>query len=98
MFRPKFPEAPTLPSAHVISTSVPAVQHGHAPACSCQHTAPVSAPARRVVPGFSGGTVAAVVTVGIVLTALLAAVAVTAISVAVAAVVMRSLLSSQRRR
>ncbi|MES4906313.1 MULTISPECIES: hypothetical protein [unclassified Streptomyces] len=98
MFRPKFPEAPTLPSTHVISPSVPAVQHGHAPACPCQHTAPAPAPARRVASGFSAGTVAAVVTVGIVLTALLAAVAVTAISVAVAAVVMRSLLSNQRRR
>ncbi|MEU5031377.1 hypothetical protein [Streptomyces milbemycinicus] len=98
MFRPKFPEAPTLPSTHVISPTVPAVQHSHAPACSCQHTAPAPAPAHRMVPGFSGGTVAAVVTLGIVLTALLAAVAVTAISVAVAAVVMRSLLGSQRRR
>ncbi|MEU1668731.1 hypothetical protein ABZ547_35160 [Streptomyces sparsogenes] len=98
MFRPKFPEAPALPSAQVIGPSVPAVQHSHAPACSCQHTAPAPAPARRVVPGIRGGTVAAVVTVGIVLTALLAAVAVTAISVAVAAVVMRSLLGSQRRR
>ncbi|MGW3570282.1 hypothetical protein ACWDSL_41550 [Streptomyces sp. NPDC000941] len=96
MFRPKFPEAPALPSAHVISPSVPAVQHSHAPACSCQHTAP--APAHRMVPGVSAGTVAAVVTVGIVLTALLAAVAITAVSVAVAAVVMRSLLSNQRRR
>ena len=98
MFRPKFPEAPTLPSTHVISPSVPAVQHGHAPACSCQHTAPAPAPAHRMVPGLSAGTVAVVVTVGIVLTALLAAIAVTAISVAVAAVVMRSLLSNQRRR
>lgn len=97
MFRPKFPEAPALPSTHVISPSVPAVQHGHAPACSCQHTAPAPAPAHRM-PGVSAGTVAAVVTVGIVLTALLAAVAVTAISVAVTAVVMRSLLSSHRRR
>ncbi|MDT0548621.1 hypothetical protein [Streptomyces lonegramiae] len=98
MFRPKFPEAPALPSTHVISPSVPAVQHGQAPACSCQHIAPTPAPAHRMVPGFSGGTVAAVVTVGIVLTALLAAIAVTAISVAVAAVVMRSLLTNQRRR
>ncbi|MEU5108777.1 hypothetical protein AB0H07_42115 [Streptomyces sp. NPDC021354] len=98
MFRPKFPEAPTLPAAQVISPSVPAVQHGYAPVCSCQHTAAASAPTHRMVPGFNAGTVAAVVTVGIVLTALLAAVAVTAISVAVAAVVMRSLLSSQRRR
>ncbi|MFH8808257.1 hypothetical protein ACH4GZ_13545 [Streptomyces hygroscopicus] len=90
MFRPQYPETPAPPSAHL-------GQQGYAPACSCQHTA-APAPARRMVPEVSGGTVAAVVTVGIVLTALLAAVAVTAISVAVAAVVMRSLLSSQRRR
>ncbi|MFJ2199386.1 hypothetical protein [Streptomyces violaceusniger] len=98
MFRPKYPQAPTPSIVHV-STAVPAAQHGHAPACSCQH-APASAPARPagVLSGISAGTVGAVVTVGIVLTALLAAVAITAISVAVAAVVMHSLLASQRRR
>ncbi|MFC0599502.1 hypothetical protein [Streptomyces palmae] len=97
MFRPQYPEAPTLPSAHVISSAVPAAQHSYVPACSCQHTAaPMSA--RRVAPsiGLSAGTVGAVVTVGIVLTALLAAVAIAAVSVALAAVVMRSLLTSQR--
>ncbi|WP_435861974.1 hypothetical protein [Streptomyces sparsogenes] len=92
MFRPQYPEAPAPPSVHLVPG-----QHSHAPACSCQH-APAPAPARRMVPEVSGGTVAAVVTVGIVLTALLAAVAITAISVAVAAVVMRSLLTNQRRR
>ncbi|MET7764922.1 hypothetical protein ABZS71_23965 [Streptomyces sp. NPDC005393] len=99
MFRPKHPEAPTLPTAHTPTAAIPAVQHTHTPACSCQHT-PAPAPTRPAgaLSGLNGGTVGAVVTVGIVLTALLAAVAVTAISVAVAAVVMRSLLTSQRRR
>ncbi|WHX19620.1 hypothetical protein QFW82_22520 [Streptomyces malaysiensis subsp. malaysiensis] len=98
MFRPKYPEAPKPSIVHV-PTAIPAVQHGHAPVCSCQHTT-VPAPARPAgaLSGLNAGTVGVVVTVGIVLTALLAAVAVTAVSVAVAAVVMRSLLASQRRR
>ncbi|QKV93609.1 hypothetical protein HUT19_19125 [Streptomyces sp. NA02950] len=98
MFRPKYPETPTLPTVHLPGSATPATQRPHAPAaCGCQHT---SAPAPRRTPllGLNAGTVGAVVTVGIVLTALLAAVAVTAISVAVAAVVMRSLLTGQRRR
>ncbi|WP_435241216.1 hypothetical protein [Streptomyces cucumeris] len=86
MLRPKYPEPPTLPTTHLPAPA----------ACGCQHT---PAPASRTpLLGLNAGTVGAVVTVGIVLTALLAAVAVTAISVAVAAVVMRSLLTSQRRR
>ncbi|MGW4079482.1 hypothetical protein ACWELB_39445 [Streptomyces asiaticus] len=98
MFRPKYPEAPKPSIVHV-PTAVPAVQHSHVPACSCQH-APAPAPTRSAgaLSGLNAGTVGAVVTVGIVLTALLAAVAVTAVSVTVAAVVMRSLLNSQRRR
>ncbi|MFD8332025.1 hypothetical protein ACFV42_05085 [Streptomyces solisilvae] len=98
MFRPKYPEAPTPPIVHM-PTAVPAVQQHHAPACSCQHThAPAPIRPAGALSGINAGTVGAVVTVGIVLTALLAAVAVTAVSVAVAAVVMRSLLASQRRR
>ncbi|MEU8872836.1 hypothetical protein AB0D24_17005 [Streptomyces javensis] len=98
MLRPKYPEAPKPSIVHV-PTAVPAAQHHHAPACSCQHT-PAPAPTRPagVLSGLNAGTVGAVITVGIVLTALLAAVAVTAVSVAVAAVVMRSLVASQRRR
>ncbi|WP_432014998.1 hypothetical protein [Streptomyces cucumeris] len=93
MFRPKYPETPTLPTTHL---PAPAAQHHHAPAaCGCQHTPAPASQAPSL--GLNAGTVGAVVTVGIVLTALLAAVAVTAISVAVAAVVMRSLLTSQRR-
>ncbi|QKV97755.1 hypothetical protein HUT19_22820 [Streptomyces sp. NA02950] len=94
--RASYPEAPTLPTVHVPGPTAPAAQHHHAPACACQNT-PAPAP-RTPLLGLNAGTVGAVVTVGIVLTALLAAVAVTAISVTVAAVVMRSLLTSQRRR
>lgn len=93
MFRPKYPEAPKPSIVHV-PTAVPAAQ-----ACTCQHTtAPAPTRPAGALSGLNAGTVGAVVTVGIVLTALLAAVAVTAVSVAVAAVVMRSLLASQRRR
>ncbi|MFI0513015.1 SpdD protein [Streptomyces sp. WSLK1-5] len=82
MFLPKYPDNPTPPPAHT-------------------HTAATEpAPTRRALPTVSidQKTVAALVVGGVVLTALLAAVAVTAISVAVAAVVLRSLLRDQHRR
>lgn len=83
MLRPKLPDNPT--------TAAMNVQRGYARAPS---------PARPVAPhvalGF--GAVAAVVVVGVVLTALLLAIAVTAASVAVCAVVLRSLLSHSRSR
>ncbi|MFF3202453.1 MULTISPECIES: hypothetical protein [unclassified Streptomyces] len=83
MFLPKYPDNPTPPSAHP-----------HAPAD------PAPAPVRRSLPSVSidQKSVAAVLVGGVVLTALLAAVAVTAISVAVAAVVLRSLLRDHHRR
>ena len=84
MFLPKYPDNPTPPPTHT-----------HAP------TDPAPAPARRpALPSISidQKTVAAVLVGGVVLTALLAAVAVTAISVAVAAVVLRSLLRDHHRR
>ncbi|MFF3916609.1 SpdD protein [Streptomyces sp. NPDC001852] len=70
----------------------PPPAHTHAP------TDP--APARRTLPpvSISTGAIAAVITGGVVLTALLAAVAVSAISVAIAAVVLRSLFREQHRR
>ncbi|MFE2216836.1 SpdD protein [Streptomyces canus] len=82
MFLPKYPDSPTPPPAHT-------------------HTATTDqAPARCSLPSVSidQKTVVALVVGGVVLTALLAAVAVTAISVAVAAVVLRSLLRDQHRR
>ncbi|MFE9031554.1 SpdD protein [Streptomyces iakyrus] len=64
------------------------------------HTPAEPAPARRSLPSVSidQKTVVALVVGGVVLTALLAAVAVTAISVAVAAIVLRSMLRDHHRR
>ncbi|MFH9010075.1 SpdD protein [Streptomyces sp. NPDC017943] len=64
------------------------------------HTPTEPAPIRRSFPSVSidQKTIAALVVGGVVLTALLAAVAVTAISVAVAAVVLRSMLRDHHRR
>ncbi|WP_327344976.1 SpdD protein [Streptomyces europaeiscabiei] len=70
----------------------PPPAHTHAPADP--------APVRRLLPAVSigPGVVAAVAVGGVVLTALLAAVAVSAVSVAIAAVVLRSLIREQNRR
>ncbi|MFJ6295386.1 SpdD protein [Streptomyces griseoviridis] len=83
MFLPKYPDNPTPPPTHT-----------HAP------TYPAPAPVRRSLPSISldQKTVAAVLAGGVLLTALLAAVAVTAVSVAVTAVVLRSLLRDHHRR
>ncbi|MEU0585741.1 SpdD protein [Streptomyces sp. NPDC006132] len=64
------------------------------------HASADPTPVRRSLPSVSLDTnaVVALVVGGVVLTALLAAVAVTAISVAVAAVVLRSLLREHHRR
>ncbi|MFJ6899815.1 SpdD protein [Streptomyces hokutonensis] len=63
------------------------------------HTPADPTPVRRSLPTVSvdRNTVVALVVGGVVLTALLAAVAVTAISVAIAAVVLRSMLRDHRR-
>ncbi|MEU1176806.1 SpdD protein [Streptomyces sp. NPDC005820] len=82
MFLPKYPDNPT-----------PQPTHTHAPT----DPAPVRRPALPSV-SIDQKTVAAVLVGGVVLTTLLAAVAVTAISVAVAAVVLRSLLREHHRR
>ncbi|PZH09930.1 SpdD protein [Streptomyces sp. NTH33] len=64
------------------------------------HTPVDPSPVRRSLPpvSISTGAVVAVLTGGVVLTALLAAVAVSAVAVAVAAVVLRSLLREHHRR
>ena len=64
------------------------------------HTPSEPAPVRRWLPqvSISPGAIAAVVAGGVVLTALVTAVAVSAISVAIAAVVLRSLLRDHHRR
>jgi hypothetical protein len=78
---------PTTPAAPVITSAV----HAHAPVCACQQGYPATVPGRRAAPtlGVAAGAVAAVVTVGV---------PVAAVSVAVVALVLRSLLAPPRRR
>ncbi|WP_328399458.1 SpdD-like protein [Streptomyces sp. NBC_00390] len=111
MLRPKIPTMPT-PTGIVAPIIHPApVEQHHATACACQHpTAPAavpalvssSAPAVRLTPTglliAVGGGAAVVLVVGAVLVSLLLAVAITAASVAVCAVVLRSMVNNQRHR
>ncbi|MGW1883387.1 SpdD-like protein [Streptomyces sp. NPDC001970] len=113
MLRPRIPTMPT-PTGIVTPLTHPAtgtvVEHQHATACACQHTTPAPAPApvRSSVPAIRltptgllvavGGGAAVVLVVGAVLVSLVLAVAITAASVAVCAVVLRSLLNDSRQR
>ncbi|MFE9392722.1 hypothetical protein [Streptomyces sp. NPDC006784] len=85
------PQLPETPNPNLPTTA----QQVHAPACGCQHSAPVAPTPQRAIPSVGSGAVAAVAAVvvgGVVVVALLAAVVVTAVSVAVAALVLRSFL------
>ncbi|MFE2019912.1 SpdD-like protein [Streptomyces sp. NPDC059499] len=113
MIRPRIPVNP-LPTGIVtplITTAAPArasVDQHHTAACACQHTAPAplapaaSGPAVRLSPAgvlaAVGGGAAVVLVVGAVLVSLLLAVAITGASVAVCAVVLRSLLNNPPSR
>jgi hypothetical protein len=79
---------------------LPKYPHNPTPPPVHTHTPADPALVRRAAPqlSISTGTVAAVLVGGVVLTAFLAAVAVTAVSVAVAAVVLRSVLREHNRR
>jgi predicted lipid-binding transport protein (Tim44 family) len=107
MFHPKIPTMPQptgliLPPAVVEPTAVTRQQ---TPAPAPVAPAPPTAPARPVVqltPGavvalVSGGT-AVVLVVGAVLVSMLLAVAVTGASVAICALVIRSLVTSEAKR
>ncbi|MEW9508492.1 SpdD protein [Streptomyces bacillaris] len=113
MFTPKIPPPDTAPTP-ATSLVQPLTGITHTPACTCHHTpnvAPAPAPipatpvARRAVqftPGSlivaaAGGT-AMVLVVGTVLVSMLLATAITAASVAVCAVVLRSLLNRPNNR
>ncbi|MFF3251075.1 SpdD-like protein [Actinacidiphila glaucinigra] len=105
MLRPKIPTNPT-PTGTVMPLSVePAAgvvqQHAPAPA-SVPATSVSSRPVVQLTPGalvaLVGGGTAVVLVVGTVLVSMLLAVAVTAASVAVCAVVLRSMLNGQRQR
>lgn len=97
LLRPKMPDAAPLPIAHRPAT--PAEHHRTPVTCSCAH-APMESTSRPIAPFVSrgAGAIAAVLVVGIVLTALLATVAITAVSVSIAALVLRSLLNSAHKR
>ncbi|WSA78083.1 SpdD protein [Streptomyces sp. NBC_01799] len=110
MFTPKYPAPDTAPTrtAHLIPMPT---GDAHAPACGCHHSpvapaapvpVPVSRPAVQLTPGSlivaaAGGT-AVVLVVGTVLVSMLLAVAITGVSVAICAVVLRSLLNSQNHQ
>ncbi|MGI5250073.1 SpdD-like protein [Actinacidiphila glaucinigra] len=106
MLRPKIPTNPT-PTGAVMPLSVePAagvIQHTPAPAPAPVPAAAVSSrPVVQLTPGtliaLVGGGTAVVLVVGAVLVSMLLAVAVTAASVAVCAVVLRSMLNGQHQR
>ncbi|MET7643899.1 SpdD protein [Streptomyces sp. NPDC005426] len=105
MFTPKYPTPDTAPTDGQ-SLVRPLAGLVHPPACDCHHTptttapapAPVARSAVQLTPGtlavaVAGGT-AVVLVVGAVLVSMLLAVAITAASVAICAVVLRSLLSN----
>ncbi|MGW8971923.1 SpdD-like protein [Streptomyces platensis] len=99
MLRPKVPTNPT-PTGLVIQPSVEpiaATRHTPPPAPVAQSS---SRPAVQLTPGNAlallGGGTAVILIVGAVLVSMLLAVAVSGVSVAVCAVVLRSLLASGR--
>ncbi|MFE0353204.1 SpdD-like protein [Streptomyces nigra] len=104
MFRPKIPTMPTptgrvTPPAVVEPTAI--VPGSHTPlAYPTQSARP--RPTVQLTPGTAlalvGGGTAVVLVVGAVLVSLLLAVAITGASVAVCAVVLRSLLASEAKR
>ncbi|MFJ6784646.1 SpdD-like protein [Streptomyces yangpuensis] len=112
MIRPKIPVNPlptglVTPLVHPTTTVEP--HHGTAPACGCpQNPVPGQSASRVQLPGVRftpAGLVAAVaggaglvLVVGAVLVSMLLAVAITGASVAVCAVVLRSLLNGRHHR
>ncbi|MFD8409523.1 SpdD protein [Streptomyces anulatus] len=110
MFTPKIPPPDTAPTPGT-SLVPPLTGLVHPPACTCHNAptapapvpvpvAPPARPAVQLTPGSllvaaAGGT-AAVLIIGTVLISMLLAIAITAASVAVCAVVLRSLLNNQK--
>ncbi len=104
MFRPKIPTMPAptglgTPPAVVEPTTV--TRHAETP-LAAQPTPAPSRPTVQLTPGtvlaLVGGGTAVVLVLGAVLVSLLLAVAVTGASVAICAVVLRSLLTSDAKR
>ncbi|MGW9455502.1 SpdD protein [Streptomyces globisporus] len=110
MFTPKIPPPDIAPTPGT-SLVQPLTGITHAPSCTCHHSpgvapapapAPDSRPAVQLTPGSllvaaAGGT-AMVLIIGTVLVSMLLATAITAASVAVCAVVLRSLLNRPNNR
>ncbi|MYY05052.1 hypothetical protein [Streptomyces sp. ATexAB-D23] len=110
MFTPKIPPPDTAPTPGT-SLVQPLTGLVHPPACTCHNTptvpapvpaAPPARPAVQLTPGSllvaaAGGT-AMVLIIGTVLVSMLLATAITAASVAVCAVVLRSLLNRPNNR
>ncbi|MEU4872556.1 SpdD-like protein [Streptomyces sp. NPDC021608] len=101
MLRPKIPTMPTptgLVSRPVVVEPTAVIQHAPVPVAPTS----TSRPTVQLTPGsvlaLIGGGTAVVLVVGTVLVSMLLAVAVTAASVAVCALVIRSLISSQHHR
>ncbi|MGW1137896.1 SpdD-like protein [Streptomyces zhihengii] len=114
MLRPKIPTMPTPTGivAPLVVQPTHVEQQLPAPACTCRHTPPthqvpapalaLARPAVQMTPStllalVAGGT-GVLLVVGAVLVSMLLAVAVTAASVAVCALVVRSLIASERKR
>lgn len=110
MFTPKYPPLDTAPAHTVIPTSAPAVPcdcgHNHTPAAPAPAPVPTptvpTRPTVQLTPGsviaVAGAGTAVVLVVGTVLVSMLLAVAITGASVAVCAVVLRSLLKDSGTR
>ncbi|MFF4540758.1 SpdD-like protein [Streptomyces aureus] len=106
MLRPKVPAMPqptgqTIPPARVVEPTA-VIQHSPTIPASVASTPAPARPTVQLTPGSAialvGTGAAVVLVVGVVLVSLLLAVAITAASVAVCAVVLRSLTASQHRR
>ncbi|MFE4775255.1 SpdD-like protein [Streptomyces sp. NPDC056713] len=109
MFKPRIPvnDQPTGQIIPLITTAAPAeLPHpGHAPSqCFCENRSPAAStrPTVQLTPGalalvVAGGT-AAVLVVGAVLVSMLLAVAITGVSVAICALVIRSLTRTDLKR
>ncbi|GAB7109009.1 hypothetical protein JCM4814A_73230 [Streptomyces phaeofaciens JCM 4814] len=102
MFTPKYPPQDTAPPATTAAPTGPTPAPVVPIAPAAVPVAPVSnRPTVQLTPGsalaFAAGGAGVVLVVGAVLVSLLLAVAITAASVAVCAVVLRSILNSERK-
>ncbi|MGW3747176.1 SpdD-like protein [Streptomyces sp. NPDC005146] len=102
MLRPKIPTMPTPTGIVTPPVVEPTAVVQHTPVPALVAPAATTRPTVQLTPGalvaLVGGGTAVVLVVGAVLVSMLLAVAITAASVAVCAVVLRSLLASETKR